>query len=77
MRDGVSIEATATYQAHAQEEDLKEPPHQRGAGDVAVAHGRHGDHQKVDALPVSQLVDIAKVWEVAAVFKLEKRDSWK
>ena len=42
-------------------------------------YGRHGDHEKVDTVPVGQDIlprsPISKVWWVSAIFKLKKQAS--
>ena len=64
-------EDAATYQADTKKENLKNSYNAGWANYVTVAHRRHGDHQKVNALPVTQLMDITKVRGVAAVLQLE------
>ena len=63
-----------TYQSDTQKEDLKNPSDAGGADNVTVSHGGHGDHQKVNTLPIPQLVHIAEIRRVSAVLQLEERD---
>ena len=58
------------YQSHSEEHDLKDPPDVGGADDVAVPHRRHGHHEEIDTLPITQVMHIGKVGEVARVLKL-------
>ena len=60
-----------TYETDEEEEDLKAPSHGRLAVDVAVAHGRHGHHEEVHALPVAQLLRIIELERVALVLQLD------
>ena len=58
------------YQSHSEEHDLKDSPNVGGADDVAVPHRRHGHHEEIDTLPITQVMHIGKVGEVARVLKL-------
>ena len=62
------------YQSHSEEHDLKDPPDVGGADDVAVPHRRHGHHEEIDTLPITQVMHIGKVWKVARVLKLKQEN---
>ena len=62
------------YQSHSKEHDLKDPPDVGGADDVAVPHRRHGHHEEIDTLPITQVMHIGKVGEVARVLKLKQEN---
>ena len=59
-----------TYESDEQEQDLEAPPDGGLAVDVAVAHGGHGHHEEVHAVPVAQLLGVVKVRWVALVLQL-------
>ena len=59
-----------TYESDEQEQDLEAPPDGGLAVDVAVAHGGHGHHEEVHAVPVAQLLGVVKVRRVALVLQL-------
>ena len=47
------------------------------AVDVAVADGRHGHHEEVDALPVRERVAVVKAGGIARVLQLQFSDGAK
>ena len=60
-----------TYETDEQEEDLKAPADGSDAIDITIAHGGHSHHEKVDALPVAQLLAVLEVRGVAGVLQLK------
>ena len=64
------VACSSPYQSHSEEHDLEDPPDVGGADDVAVPNRRHGHHEEIDTLPITQVMHIGKVWKVARVLKL-------
>ena len=58
------------YQTNTQKENLKDSSDRGGANDVAITHGRHGHHEKVNTLPVAEFVNVAKIGRVTAILQL-------
>ena len=62
----------STHQADKEEEDLEAATKSSDAGDVAVTHSGHCDHEEVDAVPVGQALAVGEARRVAGVFQLVK-----
>jgi hypothetical protein len=60
-----------TYQSDTEKENLKNSSDAGGANYITIANGRHGHHQKVNALPVPQFMDITEIGGISAVLQLE------
>lgn len=59
-----------THESDEQEEDLEAPAQSGDAVDVPVAHGGHGDHEEVHAVPVAEGLRVVKVGRIALVLQL-------
>ena len=59
-----------TYQAYTKEQDLEHPSNGCGADNVTIANGRHGNHEKVDTLPVTKFMHVAEVGRISTVLEL-------
>ena len=56
-----------SYQSNHENDELEEPPYLGGTVNVPVAHGGHGDHNEVNALPIAQLVNLVESWHISTI----------
>ena len=64
------MDVRSTHQADKEEEDLEAATKSGDAGDVAVSHRGHGDHEEVDAVPVGQALTVGEVRGISRVLQL-------
>ena len=69
--NGMLMSCCHTYQSDEEEQNLESPAQGGHTGDIAVAHRRHGHHEKVNAVPVGEQLCVQKVRRVPRVFKLK------
>ena len=61
-----------SYQSDQEEAHEGRLAGDRGARDVTEAHGGHGHHHEVDAVPVAQMMHVGEVRRVSSVLQLEE-----